>query len=857
MRMKKNKTLVIGWDAADWKAINPLIEQGFMPNLKRMMAKGVSGKLATLNPPLSPMLWTSIATGKRPYKHGILGFTEPREDGTGIQPVLNTSRKCKAIWNILTQENYDTHVVGWWPSHPAEPINGVSISNFYHKARMPKSEEEKLEEWPLMEGTIHPETEELLFGNLRVHPLELNAAHLVPFLPNAKDIDQTDPQILRLITSVRKTIADCCTIHSAITYILENKNWDFAGVYYDAIDHFGHGFMRYHPPQQDHIPDHLFHAFHNVVTAGYRLHDMFLGQLLKLAGKDTNVLLISDHGFHPDHLRLTGMPDFPAAPALEHSLYGIIVGQGPAIKENAQIYGASLLDITPTLLRLNNLPVGRDMDGKVLKDLFINEEDDNFIDSWENVAGHSGMHPKHILKNQHIDQEAMEQLIELGYIDRPDPKAEVSIAKTVREINYWLAMSYLDGNAPKEAIPILEKLFDENTDQARYGHLLVNAYQRVGNLKEAEKILSVMRASSQMDKPNQLILEGKYLLSTNQVEEAIDKFNELESEYKGYPDVHLHLGQAHLMLKQYDWAKSYFTKALEIDSQNHHAFAGLGTCAFSVGEYEEAAKNFIESLSLMYYQPTLHYYLGECLEQLGDKESAAKAYNIAVELSNKAKEADRADAVISGVQSTSSEETESNGKLKEVIVVSGLPRSGTSMMMQMLAHGGLSIFSDNLRLPDENNPKGYYEHDKVKNLANDKSFLEEIEEGAVVKIIAQLLLFLPKKYRYKIIFMKRNLDEIIQSQDKMLVRMSEESKNEKSNRSTAHLIQSYKSALEKIDFWSAEMKNVDLLYVNYLDMLENTTQSVEEVEKFINVPVDKAQMASVIDKTLYREKILS
>ena len=93
--MKKSKVLLIGWDAADWKAIHPLLDQGLMPNLEKLINEGTMGNLATLNPPLSPMLWTSIATGKRPYKHGVLGFTEPRPDGSGIQPVLNTSRKCK------------------------------------------------------------------------------------------------------------------------------------------------------------------------------------------------------------------------------------------------------------------------------------------------------------------------------------------------------------------------------------------------------------------------------------------------------------------------------------------------------------------------------------------------------------------------------------------------------------------------------------------------------------------------------------------------------------------------------------------------------------------------------------------
>ena len=149
--MKKTKTLVIGWDAADWKFLTPLMDQGLMPNLNKLVEGGVSGRLSTIDPPLSPTLWTSIATGKRPYKHGIHGFTEPTPDGKGLRPMNITSRKCKAVWNIFTQQDLKSHIVGWWPSHPAEPINGTMVSNLYQK-----SKPSEFIDWPMLEGTVHP-----------------------------------------------------------------------------------------------------------------------------------------------------------------------------------------------------------------------------------------------------------------------------------------------------------------------------------------------------------------------------------------------------------------------------------------------------------------------------------------------------------------------------------------------------------------------------------------------------------------------------------------------------------------------------------------------------------------------------
>jgi uncharacterized protein (TIGR03437 family) len=140
IRLTSRKVLLAGWDAADWKVIHPLMDAGKMPNVGRLVENGATGQIATLHPPLSPMLWTSIATGKRPFKHGIHGFSEPTPDGRGVQPVTNLSRRSKALWNIFNQNDLRSVVIGWWPSHPAEPIDGVMVSDHYHRASGPLDE---------------------------------------------------------------------------------------------------------------------------------------------------------------------------------------------------------------------------------------------------------------------------------------------------------------------------------------------------------------------------------------------------------------------------------------------------------------------------------------------------------------------------------------------------------------------------------------------------------------------------------------------------------------------------------------------------------------------------------------------
>src|SRR5687768_4591933 len=163
------KVLLVGWDAADWKVIQPLMDAGKMLNVQRLVENGAMAQIATLHPALSPMLWTSIATGKRTFKHGIHGFTEPTPDGRAVQPVTNLSRKCKAVWNILHQNGLRSNVVGWWPSHPAEPIRGAMVSDHFHRASGPLEKG-----WPLRDAAVHPAALAETLAEFRIHPQELD-----------------------------------------------------------------------------------------------------------------------------------------------------------------------------------------------------------------------------------------------------------------------------------------------------------------------------------------------------------------------------------------------------------------------------------------------------------------------------------------------------------------------------------------------------------------------------------------------------------------------------------------------------------------------------------------------------------
>ncbi|SLM30388.1 conserved hypothetical protein [Desulfamplus magnetovallimortis] len=186
---------------------------------------------------------------------------------------------------------------------------------------------------------------------------------------------------------------------------------------------------------------------------------------------------------------------------------------------------------------------------------------------------------------------------------------------------------------------------------------------------------------------------------------------------------------------------------------------------------------------------------------------------------------------------------------KDIVVVSGLPRSGTSMMMRMLEAGGIEPFIDNKRVPDEDNPNGYYELERIKSLERDNEWLYEAK-GKAVKIISMLLYNLPSRYSYKVIFMHRNMDEILLSQSKMLLR-----KGKNGNHiSDKELSVKFFNHLGEIEKWLDNQSNIEFINVSYNDILKEPLKNITNINRFINNAMDESKMVDVLDSALYRQR---
>ena len=183
----------------------------------------------------------------------------------------------------------------------------------------------------------------------------------------------------------------------------------------------------------------------------------------------------------------------------------------------------------------------------------------------------------------------------------------------------------------------------------------------------------------------------------------------------------------------------------------------------------------------------------------------------------------------------------------EIVVVSGLPRSGTSLMMQMLAAGGMEVVSDHQRRPDVDNPRGYWELEQVKRIQRDTSWIPQTR-GKAFKMISQLLYQLPSTESYRIIFMQRDLDEVLASQEKMLARR---------NRPVApqgEMRASFQLHLKRLFDWLEQQPNMQLCCVSYNALLDDPTVEAHRISEFLDGQVTADTMTHVVDLSLYRNR---
>jgi predicted AlkP superfamily phosphohydrolase/phosphomutase/tetratricopeptide (TPR) repeat protein len=892
------KLLLIGWDSADWKVIRPLIEKGQMPMLAKLLRQGTSGNLATLQPVLSPMLWTSIATGKHAYSHGVHGFTEVDPASGNVVPVSAATRQARTLWEMLADHGLKSNVVGWFATHGEQhPLVNV-VSNLYSHA--PHKEIKQPEDWPPPPaGTYWPESLANHLNELRLHPSELDGSLLNLFVPRADQIDQRKD---RRLYHLAERLAEAISVQAATTWLMENKPWNLTAVYFRAIDEICHEFMPFHPPKMDGVRDEDFAFYQDVVNSAYRLHDLFLTRLIALAGEGAAVVLVSDHGFHSDHLRPRYTPNVPAGIVVWHRSQGIFAAAGPGIVTDAKIEGARLLDVTPTILRWFGLPRGQDMEGRVLHEAFIGDPLRSEIPTWEKPSA-----PIARPRLSEADNQALiDQFVALGYIENLPAEPTAAAEATRRENNWQLAQAYVDGGRHEDALPLFEEVFAAYPERSDYAQRLALCQAQLGLVEEAETTLSI--AIEGFANPASVhLIRANLAQKRGYFEEAYRHLQRVAET--AAPSLVYWEQMAHVLLKLRRWSEceDAARKVIALDPEHALAWVAIARCQLHRGENEAAITSALESISLTYTNPLAHLNLGLALLQLKKWEEAAHALRNATVLApglippyrllsralkqlgrdkdaelamerargmrfihdfqgqnrlNKIRDAARARASERRAKRQEQRQAEAKRaeadsavKPLEIVIVSGLPRSGTSVMMQMLAAGGLEALTDQQRVPDESNPEGYYEWEAIKQLPRNPRLIEQAE-GKAVKVISALLGNLPPRHRYKVIFMRRPITEVVQSQQRMITRNARPLVTE-----AKHLESVQEEHLAKILNTIANAPQVELLQVDFPNLIKAPEVEANRVIEFLgskHLPHAKCEtMAKAVKPDLYRQRSLA
>lgn len=587
----KNRVLLVGWDSAEWSILQGLADAGQAPNFSRFLESGSAGKLRTLYPTQASLLWTSIASGKAADQHGILSERLPA-----------TSRRAKTLWNITSERDLRTHVIGWPVTHPAEKVEGICVTpGFFGTSKDLDS--------------LRPRDDFEALRDLRLELADIPIGSLLELVPQAKEIKQRYDDRL---TKIAHGLATLCSAHNVATWILENKPWDFAAVHYHPIAYFSKYFMPFHPPQRRDVTAENYNFYKDVVTGIYRLSDLMLGRLMELAGPDCTVVLVSDHGYESGSRRpSTGSTNIGGAEAW-HTAYGFIAMLGNGIAKDNLVHGGTLLDVAPTVLTLLGLPVGDDMDGKVLLDAF--EEDPKMarIPSWEEQPRQS---------DQPVDsvgaRGVAEHFIAFDRLDQQKAGGE--------DATFNLVSIYMSSGRPGLALPLIKELASAAPENLRYQRSLIQCYLSTGSIADAEELLHLLLSGH--EKYGWMhFLHGVILMHSGQVDEALKAFEQASEDPSAAPFVPAFAGNVYLAKGFIDKAEQSYQAALKLDSENAEAFVGMAAVRLNQRRLVEAADCALRAVNIHYELPNAHFQLGLALVQLGQREKARAAFEATLKL---------------------------------------------------------------------------------------------------------------------------------------------------------------------------------------------------------------------------------
>ncbi|MGH7152020.1 MAG: tetratricopeptide repeat protein [Planctomycetota bacterium] len=605
----------MGLDGADWRILDPLLKAGQLPHLATLIERGASGPLRSIEPLISPPIWTSIVTGVKPERHGITWFMSDTDRPERRVPVTSSLRKTKALWNILSEHERRVGVIGWWATFPAERVRGFVVSDFvgYHNfGNTGRSVENDL-------GKTYPPS---LLDAIRG---DLPNPDGIPDAGMRRFIEATEDEIRagrrgegRWGKSIQLFQTYLATAESYVR-IAERACVDsppeLLAVYFELPDASSHLFARYANPRLRTISEEGHARFGKTVEEVYRRQDELLGALLGLVGPEAAVFVVSDHGFRWGDRRPAEGEEVQVGRAhLWHEIDGILIAAGPGIRRGYRIPKASVLDIAPTLLRYMDLSTARDMEGSVLVDLFeppwIEAHPASTVETYETPLDEARRQdPDWAEQATGFAREQEERLAALGYLSRSGPSPEIRSAR---------AAMLLQSGKYAEAEKELEELVRRSPADPSFRVGLAEVYRRTNRSLLARKEYEAAAALVPGDAgilcglAEVLIEQGDLQAAEVWLGMAIEKSG-------GFARAHVDLGHLLNLQGRLEEAKEQFLRALEVNPRSFEALFNLGVLAEREGQADEAARKYRAAVEAEPNDPHGRMNLGVLLFHQGSR----------------------------------------------------------------------------------------------------------------------------------------------------------------------------------------------------------------------------------------------
>lgn len=431
------KVLIVGMDGATFDIVLPMAQRGELPHMTRMMDTGAAAGLLSVQPMLSPVLWTTIATGRHRADHGVKGFLRQRADGT-LTLVCSEDRLKPALWNIASAYGKSTSVVGWWVTWPAEKINGLMVSDRVVHSRWGIWTEARSDGRQVSPQSMLARVQDRIVSPSAPPMDEIRAladwteGELEEMLQASEPVLAHGPSVFKFGYCAQRSFEQIALD------VLADGQPDLTQVFLIAIDPTCHTFWHFFQPEAfpEEVDADAVARLGKLIPNMYAHNDAVLGELLGRVGEDTVVLVVSDHGFQAtgvlpgqtrrvtyEGLHMDRVDEFDRPVTVGqsgcHDLTGVFLASGgPIVRDVQWTAQPTLVDIAPTVLALLGLPVGRDMPGRVITEIidpaFLEAHPIQYVDTHDALADQPLQSE---IEKQAGEASQLEYLRSLGYIE--------------------------------------------------------------------------------------------------------------------------------------------------------------------------------------------------------------------------------------------------------------------------------------------------------------------------------------------------------------------------------------------------------------------------------------------------------